>query len=250
MHCAIEPAILYAGTPVVLISTLNEDGTANLAPMSSAWWLGWSCMLGLDATSKTTQNLRRTRECVLNLASVDMVGAVDKLALLTGSQALPLHKKLLGYRTERDKFAASGLTPQASDLVQAPRVRECLIQMEARVASIGTFASKDPRMAIPTRAVEVTIERVHVYPSLIVEGRPNRIDADKWKPLIMSFRKFYGVGEAVHPSRLAAGPEEAYAPWKIDGLKGLASRAALGIATARYRKPEPSDLRPPLDSEA
>lgn len=54
MDQAIEPAILYAGTPVFLISTLNEDGSANLAPMSSAWWLGWSCMLGLDATSQTT----------------------------------------------------------------------------------------------------------------------------------------------------------------------------------------------------
>lgn len=35
-----EPHILYLGTPVVLISTVNEDGTHNLAPMSSAFWLG------------------------------------------------------------------------------------------------------------------------------------------------------------------------------------------------------------------
>jgi flavin reductase (DIM6/NTAB) family NADH-FMN oxidoreductase RutF len=37
MHKTIEPTILYFGTPVALISTLNPDGTANLAPMSSAW---------------------------------------------------------------------------------------------------------------------------------------------------------------------------------------------------------------------
>jgi flavin reductase (DIM6/NTAB) family NADH-FMN oxidoreductase RutF len=36
MHTSIEPGILYFGTPVVLISTINPDGTANLAPMSSA----------------------------------------------------------------------------------------------------------------------------------------------------------------------------------------------------------------------
>ena len=52
---AIEPAILYFGTPVVLISTLNDDGTSNLAPMSSAFWLGWRCILGLDASSKNTE---------------------------------------------------------------------------------------------------------------------------------------------------------------------------------------------------
>jgi Flavin reductase like domain len=101
MHKVVEPAILYAG-PVVLISTLNQDDSTNLSPMSSAWWLGWSCMLGLDATSKTMENLRRTRECVLNLASADMVEAVDRLALLTGSNPLPLHKKSLvpGIRAE------------------------------------------------------------------------------------------------------------------------------------------------------
>ena len=41
MHRTIEPTILYFRTPVALISTLNEDGTPNIAPMSSAWWLGW-----------------------------------------------------------------------------------------------------------------------------------------------------------------------------------------------------------------
>ena len=40
MHKTIEPSILYFGTPVVLISTLNEDGTSNLAPISSVFWLG------------------------------------------------------------------------------------------------------------------------------------------------------------------------------------------------------------------
>ena len=39
-HLTIEPSILYVGTPVALLSTVNEDGTVNLAPMSSAWALG------------------------------------------------------------------------------------------------------------------------------------------------------------------------------------------------------------------
>ena len=242
MHITSEPAILYFGTPVVLISTVNEDGSHNLSPMSSAFWLGWSCMLGLDASSKTTENLRRTRECVLNLASVDLVGSVDRLALLTGSDPVPLHKKLLGYRHERDKFAAAGLTPQLSDAVQPPRVMECKIQLEARVAAICTFAGKDPRMAIATRAVEVTIERVHVDESLIADGHSNRIDPDKWRPLIMNFRQFYGLGSKLHPSKLGKGPEEAYAPWKILGLKGIASRTMLSLANAKYRKPEPGGL--------
>ena len=61
MHIAIEPKILYFGTPVVLISTLNEDGSANLAPMSSAWALGWNIALGFGNSGKTIENLRRSQ---------------------------------------------------------------------------------------------------------------------------------------------------------------------------------------------
>ena len=60
MHIQSNPSILYFGTPVVLISTKNENGTDNLAPMSSIFWLGWRCVIGLAAASKTTQNLVRT----------------------------------------------------------------------------------------------------------------------------------------------------------------------------------------------
>jgi hypothetical protein len=58
MHRTIEPAVLYVGTPVVLVSSLNPDGSANLAPISSLWFLGWNrrranhaiAMLGDPAT--------------------------------------------------------------------------------------------------------------------------------------------------------------------------------------------------------
>ncbi|GGK70417.1 hypothetical protein Ppa06_36140 [Planomonospora parontospora subsp. parontospora] len=75
MHRIHELKVMYFGTPVVLIGSRNEDGTADLAPMSSAWWLGRCCMLGLDDTSQTTANLLRERECVLNLPSSAMADA-------------------------------------------------------------------------------------------------------------------------------------------------------------------------------
>src|SRR4051794_41816357 len=121
MHATIEPAILYFGTPVVLVSSLNEDGTPNVAPMSSAWWLGWSCLLGFGARSKTPANILRTRECVLNLPSVDQVGAVDRLARLTGSNPVPPHKTAMGYQYEPDKFGVAGKTPGATLIPRAPR---------------------------------------------------------------------------------------------------------------------------------
>jgi hypothetical protein len=44
MHIKSYPSILYFGTPVVLISTKNPNGTDNLAPISSIFWLGWRCI--------------------------------------------------------------------------------------------------------------------------------------------------------------------------------------------------------------
>ena len=107
MHIPVEPSILYFGTPVGLLSTLNEDGSANLAPMSSVWWLSWNCMLGLGAKGHTAQNLLREREAVLNLPSAAMAGHVNRLAKLTGSNPVPPHKTAMGYRHEKEKFAVS-----------------------------------------------------------------------------------------------------------------------------------------------
>ena len=133
MHKTIEPSILYLGTPVVLIRTLNENGTYNLAPMSSVFWLGWRCILGLAAHSKTPQNMLHTRECVINLPSVNEVAAVNRLALTTGSDPVPEFKRRKGCRHEYDKFGLAQLTPMASETVAPPRVRECPVQLEAVV---------------------------------------------------------------------------------------------------------------------
>lgn len=44
-----------------------------------------------------------------------------------------------------------------------------------------------------------------------MDGDQNRIDPDKWRPLIMSFQKFYGPAEGqVHESLLGTVPEAFY----------------------------------------
>src|SRR6516225_8235017 len=173
----IEPAILYLGTPVVVIGSTNEDGTYNIAPMSSAWWLGWRCMLGLSAASKTTENLIRTGECVLNLPSVNEVGAVDRLACLTGSDPVPDSKRTRGYRHEARKFETAGLTPIPSETVAPPRARECAIQMEAVLADHHGLGEDSPWKG-GLRALEVRIQRVHAAPEILMDGFANRIDPD------------------------------------------------------------------------
>ncbi len=211
MHIAIEPSILYFGTPVVLLSTRNQDGSINVAPMSSAWWLGWNCMLGLGAKGHTAQNLLREKECVLNLPSVHQVAAVNRLARLTGSDPVPPHKAAMGYRHEKDKLGVAGLTDVASELVAPPRLVECPVQLEAVLEAVHPFGTR-PDKASTALALEVRVVRAYVDDAILVPGQVNRIDPDKWRPLMMSFCHFYGLGERVWDSTLARIPDEAYRP--------------------------------------
>src|SRR5687768_10657380 len=117
MHQLSNPSILYFGTPVVLISSLNEDGSHNIAPISSVFWLGYRCVIGIGLHSKTAENLVRSGECVINLPSENMVAAVDRLAMTTGRDPVPAGKTAKGYRFVRDKFQHAGLTAVQADII-------------------------------------------------------------------------------------------------------------------------------------
>jgi hypothetical protein len=74
----IEPKILYFGTPAALVSSLNEDGSTHLAPISSFCALRWTLILGLLTETETADNVARHRECVVNLPSPEMWQNVQK----------------------------------------------------------------------------------------------------------------------------------------------------------------------------
>lgn len=188
----IEPKILYFGTPVALISTLNEDGKTNLAPMSSFWALGWTCLLGFVDKTKTADNLGSQGECVVNLPSPEMWPQVEKLAPLTGKNPVPADKAAK-FRYEGEKFQAAGLTPLASETVKPARVKECPVQMEAQVRAMHRLGGRKLKQIGGGLAVEVEIVRVHVATEFVVGER--HIDPTKWSPLIYNFRHYYRLAE-------------------------------------------------------
>jgi flavin reductase (DIM6/NTAB) family NADH-FMN oxidoreductase RutF len=188
-HLTIEPSILYFGTPVALISTLNEDGTANLAAMSSCWALGYSVVLGLGCGGKTLANMQRHGECVISLPSPELWANVERLAPLTGADPVPASKQDT-FRFEPDKFGAAGLTPVASELVQPPRVAECPLQLEAEVSAIHAPKGADRSFAM----VETHVLRVHAAASIVHPGT-HHVDTAAWSPLLYVFRHYIGGGD-------------------------------------------------------
>jgi flavin reductase (DIM6/NTAB) family NADH-FMN oxidoreductase RutF len=223
MHKRSEPEILYFGTPVVLISTCNGDGSFNIAPISSIFWLGWRCVIGISAFSKTTENIKRNGDCVLNLPSANEASAVNRLALTTGSCQVPEGKKRKGYKYIKDKFSVARLTPQQSDTVKAPRIIECPVQMEARLEAIHSIAENDVQQKGKILTMEFRIQRIYLEESIMMDGYDNRVDPDKWKPLIMSFQKFYSLGDQIQNSRLAQIPEYLYHSADMDNARKFCS---------------------------
>jgi flavin reductase (DIM6/NTAB) family NADH-FMN oxidoreductase RutF len=123
---------------------------------------------------------------------------------------VPESKQRRGYRHLAGKFAQAGLTPVPSDVVSAPRAAECPVAMEAVVEAAH-------RVGVGKKqCFEVRVVRVWVHDDIRAAGSKNRIDPDRWRPLIMSFQRFYALGPELRPSRLASIPEDAYRTSDID----------------------------------
>lgn len=185
-HVTVTPSILYFGTPVVLLTTENENGTFNLAPMSSAWALGQVIVLGLGADGQTAGNLRRRRDLTISVPAPGQWEAVERLAPLTGRSPVPERKHGV-FRFEPEKFEAAGLRPEPSEIVRPPRVAECPLQLEARAVDVRPGAAGEFLL------VQAEVLRVHADPRIVVPGTEH-IDPGRWSPLIYNFRHYYGLG--------------------------------------------------------
>ena len=150
-------------------------------------------LLGLVDETKPADNVRRHQECVVNLPSPDLWRQVEKLAPLTGKNPVP-EKKAKQFRYRREKFDAATWTRLESELVKPARVRECPVQMEARVLGVDSLGGERLEQIGGGVAAEIEILRVHVADDLVLNDR--NIDPARWSPLIYSFRHYYRLAEA------------------------------------------------------
>ncbi|MFP2904438.1 flavin reductase family protein [Pyxidicoccus sp. 3LFB2] len=192
-HRVIAPRVLYFGTPVALLSTLQPDGSPNLSPLSSAWALDDRLVLGLGRLGQGLANLERTREAVVNLPSAALWPQVERLAPTTGRSPVPEAKRGMGYVFEPRKFERAGLTPLTSDTVAPPRVGECPLQLEAVLLDVRPAAAT-PEQPEPTFCIaELRVTRVHAHEDVTVPGRQH-VDVTRWQPLLYVFRHYVGTG--------------------------------------------------------
>ena len=114
---------LIESGPVVLVTT--SDGRRN-----NIMTISWTMVLGFTprfalctgAWNHSYAALRKTRECVIAIPTVDLLDQVVGIGTCSG--------------VDTDKFAEFGLTPRAGKRVQAPLIEECLANIECRVIDI------------------------------------------------------------------------------------------------------------------
>ena len=107
--------------PVLLLSTAHK-GKSNVMTLSWHTMMEFEpplvgCIVSQRDFSFTA--LKATRECVLNIPTRELARQVVACGNTSGKAV--------------DKFAAFTLTPQASSLVAAPRIKACYAQLECRV---------------------------------------------------------------------------------------------------------------------
>jgi flavin reductase (DIM6/NTAB) family NADH-FMN oxidoreductase RutF len=122
--------------PIAFVSSMSAAGISNLAPFS--FFTAASAdppvvcfcpmVRGNGTTKDTLNNIRETKEFVVNIVSEEIVRQMN---LCSGD-----------YPPDIDEFEVSGLTPLASELVRPSRVAESLVQMECRLTQIVEVSSK------------------------------------------------------------------------------------------------------------
>jgi flavin reductase (DIM6/NTAB) family NADH-FMN oxidoreductase RutF len=114
---------LMESGPVVLITT-NDGEKDNVMTIS------WTMVMDFTPVFAITTGpwnysytaLRKSRECVIAIPTVDLIDQVVGVGTCSGS--------------DTNKFEKFGLTPVKGRHVRAPLIKECLANIECRVADI------------------------------------------------------------------------------------------------------------------
>jgi len=128
---------------IVLVTTLNRDGTSNLAPKS---WISMMAFdppivaLGCNLKHWTARNILERGEFVINVPGVELVQAVWK------SSELPHPRPV----------EAAGLTPVPAVKVKPPRIAECKAHLEC---ALDRHLSYGDEVVLLGRILAVSVDR-------------------------------------------------------------------------------------------
>ncbi len=163
-------------TPVFILGTYDQQGKPNVMCAS---WAGICCSrppciaVSLREATHSYGNVVAQEAFTINLPSEDYVKEADYFGMVSGR--------------DEDKFAATGLTPVKSDLVDAPYIKEFPFVIECKL--LHTF-----NLGLHTQFVG---EILDVKADEAVLGEDGLPDLKKLKPILFApeNRAYHGIGE-------------------------------------------------------
>lgn len=156
--------------PIAFASTVDAQGTVNLAPFSFFNVFGANPPIlvyspsrsGRDNTTKhTLDNVLEVPECTVNIVNYAMVQQMSLASTAYGKGV--------------NEFVKAGLTELASETVRPPRVAESPVQFECKVIEVKALGDQGGAGNL----VICEIEKIHIDPSILdSEGQidPRKID--------------------------------------------------------------------------
>jgi flavin reductase (DIM6/NTAB) family NADH-FMN oxidoreductase RutF len=109
--------------PVVLVTT-SDGKKNNIMTISWTMVMDFTPIFGITTGpwNFSFSALRKTRECVISIPTVDMIDKVVGIGTCSGA--------------DTDKFEKFMLTPVKAKTVKAPLIKECLANIECKVVDI------------------------------------------------------------------------------------------------------------------
>ena len=178
----------YYGFPVFLVTTTDANsGSVNVCAASSSISLGDKIIIGISKGGKTHANLLAGSDVVINIPAPFLWEKVEAIGRLTGGDTLSEAQLKWGVEICHDKLAKTGLSTEASVSVTPPRIVECPIQAECKLA--GTTDKG--------RFILAELDIAHTWIDTDLLDKDDRLDSSRWKPLIYNFREYSTTGETL-----------------------------------------------------
>lgn len=178
MKKSLGAKTLVYPTPVFVVGTYDQEGKPNV--MTAAWG-GICCSsppcvaVSLRKATYSYDSIISRKAFTISIPSQEHLKAADHFGIASGKQ--------------EDKFAVSGLTPEKSQLVDAPYVKEFPLILECKVVHV----------------IEIGLHTQFIGEILDVKAEEGLVNSeghlamDQVKPLLFDpdSRLYYGVGSTL-----------------------------------------------------
>ena len=170
-----KPGTLLYPLPVVMVSCGSLEGEKNIITVA---WTGTicsdppMCYISVRKERHSHSIISKSKEFVINITTEQLAKATDWCGVRSGR--------------DYDKFKEMHLTPGPCQLLKAPLIEECPLNIECRVVEVKELGRHDMFIA---EVVAIDAEET------LIDKGTGAFQLNHASPLAYSHGKYYGLGE-------------------------------------------------------